>query len=34
MRERLIRINASVASSVGMDLWKETQDELARLRAK
>jgi len=34
MRERLIRINASVASSVGMDLWKETHDELARLRAK
>jgi tripartite ATP-independent transporter DctP family solute receptor len=32
MRDRLTRVNASVASSVGMDLWKETQDELAKLR--
>jgi len=34
MREKLIRINASVASSVGLDLWRETQEELARLRAR
>ena len=34
MRDKLIRINASVASSVGMDLWRETQEELARLRAR
>ncbi|KQV85567.1 TRAP transporter substrate-binding protein [Rhizobacter sp. Root1221] len=32
MRDKLTRVNASVASSVGMDLWKETQDELAKLR--
>jgi tripartite ATP-independent transporter DctP family solute receptor len=34
MRDRLTRVNATVASSVGMDLWKETQDHLAKLRAK
>ncbi len=34
MREKLIRINASVASSVGLDLWRETQEALARLRAR
>ena len=34
MRDRLTRVNATVASSVGMDLWKQTQDELAKLRAK
>ena len=34
MRDKLTRINASVASSVGMDLWKETQDALAKVRAK
>ena len=33
-RDRLTRVNATVASSVGMDLWKETQDHLAKLRAK
>jgi tripartite ATP-independent transporter DctP family solute receptor len=32
MRDKLTRVNATVASSVGMDLWKETQDELAKLR--
>ena len=34
MREKLIRINASVASSIGLDLWRETQEALARLRAR
>ncbi|MFN7857721.1 MAG: TRAP transporter substrate-binding protein [Acidovorax sp.] len=32
MREKLTAINASIAVNVGMDLWKETQDELARMR--
>ena len=32
MRDKLTRVNATVASSVGMDLWKQTQDELAKLR--
>ena len=32
MRDKQTRVNATVASSVGMDLWKETQDELAKLR--
>jgi TRAP-type transport system periplasmic protein len=34
MRDKLTRINASIATNVGMDLWQETQTELARLRAK
>jgi tripartite ATP-independent transporter DctP family solute receptor len=34
MRDKLTRINAGIAANVGMDLWKETQAELARLRAK
>ncbi|GAP37399.1 TRAP transporter substrate-binding protein [Piscinibacter sakaiensis] len=34
MRDRLTRVNASVATSVGMDLWQETQGALAKLRAK
>lgn len=34
MRDKLTRINAGIASNVGMDLWQETQTELARLRAK
>jgi TRAP-type C4-dicarboxylate transport system substrate-binding protein len=34
MRDKLTRINASIATSVGMDLWQETQTELARMRAK
>lgn len=32
MRERLTRINASVATNVGMDLWNETQAALTKLR--
>ena len=32
MREKLTRVNAAIAANVGMDLWTETQNELARLR--
>ena len=32
MREKLTRVNASIAANVGMELWNETQNELARLR--
>ncbi len=34
MRDKLTHVNASIATSVGMDLWRDTQAELARLRAK
>ena len=34
MRDRLTRVNATIAAGVGMDLWNETQSELAKLRAK
>jgi tripartite ATP-independent transporter DctP family solute receptor len=34
LRDRLTKINASIANDVGMDLWDETQKELAKLRAK
>ena len=34
MRDRLTRVNAGIATSVGMDLWNETQAELGRIRAK
>lgn len=33
MRDKLTQVNASVATNVGMDLWKQTQDELAKMRA-
>ncbi len=33
MREKLAAVHGSVAASVGQDLWKQTQDELTRLRA-
>ena len=33
MRDKLTQVNASVASAVGNDLWKQTQDELAKVRA-
>ena len=33
MRDKLTQVNASVATTVGMDLWKQTQDELAKIRA-
>jgi tripartite ATP-independent transporter DctP family solute receptor len=32
MRERLARVNAQIAASVGTDLWNETQAALAALR--
>ena len=32
MREKLTRVNASIGTNVGLDLWKETQDALAKLR--
>jgi tripartite ATP-independent transporter DctP family solute receptor len=32
MRDRLTSINASIAVNVGMDLWSETQNALAKLR--
>lgn len=34
MRDRLTRVNASIATNVGMELWNETQAELAKIRAK
>ena len=34
MRDKLTRVNASIATNVGMTLWQETQAELAKLRAK
>ncbi len=33
MRDKLTRVNASVAANVGMELWQETQAQLTRLRA-
>ena len=32
MRDKLTKVNAEIATNVGMDLWKEIQDELAKLR--
>ncbi len=32
MRDKLTRVNASIASNVGMDLWNETQAALAKAR--
>lgn len=34
MRDKLTRVNASIAANVGMDLWNEAQAELAKVRAK
>ena len=34
MRDKLTHVNAGIATNVGMDLWNDTQKELARLRAK
>ncbi|MGC3962630.1 MAG: TRAP transporter substrate-binding protein [Rhodocyclaceae bacterium] len=34
MRDRLIKVNATIASDVGMNLWNETQSELAKIRGK
>lgn len=33
MRNKLTNVNASIATNVGMDLWKETQDTLGKIRA-
>jgi len=32
MRDKLTRVNASIAANVGMELWQETQAELGKLR--
>jgi tripartite ATP-independent transporter DctP family solute receptor len=32
MRDKLTRVNASIAANVGMDLWNETRTELGKLR--
>jgi TRAP-type transport system periplasmic protein len=34
MRDKLAKINEGIAVSVGADLWKETQTELAKIRGK
>ena len=34
MREKLTKVNGEIASNVGPDLWKETQDTLAKMRGK
>ena len=33
MRDKLTRVNASIAANVGMELWQDTQAQLAKLRA-
>jgi TRAP-type transport system periplasmic protein len=32
MRDKLTKVNATIATDVGMDLWKETQDALGKMR--
>jgi tripartite ATP-independent transporter DctP family solute receptor len=32
MRDKLTKVNASIAANVGMDLWTETQSSLAKIR--
>lgn len=34
MRDKLTRVNAGIGANIGMDLWQETQAELAKLRGK
>ncbi len=34
MRDKLTRINAGIATNVGMELWQEAQTALAQMRAK
>ncbi len=34
MREKLTRVHATVAASVGMDLWTQTQAQLGKMRGK
>ena len=33
-RDKLTRVYAGIGADVGMDLWNETQGELAKIRAK
>ena len=33
MREKLTRVNASIAANVGMELWQDAQGQLTKLRA-
>ncbi|MCA3174296.1 MAG: hypothetical protein ING36_01970 [Burkholderiales bacterium] len=33
MRNMLTKVNANIASQVGMDLWNETQAALEKIRA-
>ena len=32
MRDKLTQINESIATNVGMDLWKDTQAAVAKVR--
>lgn len=32
MRDKLTKVNASIATNDGMDLWKEAQDSLTKMR--
>ena len=34
MREKLTRVNAGIATQVGMELWNDAQAELRKLRGK
>ena len=34
MRDKLTKVNATIATQVGMDLWRDTQAELAKLRGQ
>jgi len=34
MRDKLTRVNAGIATTVGMELWQQTQAELAKVRSK
>lgn len=34
MRDKLTRVNASIAANVGMELWTEAQGELAKIRSR
>ncbi|MFZ5548989.1 MAG: TRAP transporter substrate-binding protein [Pseudomonadota bacterium] len=34
MRDKLTRVNASIAANVGMELWNEAQAELVKIRAR
>jgi hypothetical protein len=34
MRDKLTKVYALIGADIGMDLWNETQVELAKIRAK